>query len=372
MLSRAMELPALAYGHLDTLLERFKSHTMMPLYFVPGLDDFTFSQRPFTDLTYTDALYYIIRLLVPDPVGCLTAGDVRDIENATLNDIVNITNTIYAISRNLVAIEDTLLAVRHHNLTDECYQKVIRGGVPTQPDLGNVMCPVCSEETAATRACRSTCINTVRGCFADVTSIIPLYEELLRKMDGLHLSLKFNMISRLGALSRIRFSVRQQLSLDTLDKCVTDNPFSGGYRDSGNYLFQEKKYYSVTKGLSGVLNTPDKEPCSLSEQATQRCWNGRSQDTGYDNSYPVQFSEQAQLNNPVLPYQRYSAQPIETALQGVKEALDFTVRCERLDHVLALPSTMSLFDETKKSGVTMATLGVLFVHLFFVVFIFCE
>ena len=93
----------------------------------------------------------------------------------------------------------------------------------------------------------------------------------------------------------------------------------------------------------------------LSEQATQRCWNGRSQDTGYDNSYPVQFTEQAQLNNPILAYQRYTAPPILNAVKGLQDALDFTDKCEKLEHVLPVPGTMSLFEPSDKSATGSVT-----------------
>ena len=320
MIKRAWGFPDLVYSSLDPFLVMFENHTMMPLYFIPEVSEFLYSDKKLNEISYTDVLYGIIRLVVDDPGRCLDDERIEKIAETTLPHVKNITNSFYALQANLDAIYESLQAVRYHNITNQCYEKVIQNGIPVDRQLRNVMCPVCNDETASTRSCHSTCINTVRGCFADVTSIIPLYEEVLNVMDKQHLELKFMMISRYGDLSKIIFYIQSAMTRENID-CVRKNPFSGGYKDSGNYLNKHPKMYSSNKGLSGILSAPEELPCSLSKDSTTSCWTGSRAAISYDSGFVRAFTEPGQMMNPELPYQREPSPYILEAKTTLEKAL---------------------------------------------------
>ena len=52
----------LVFSSLDRYLEMFSNHTLMPLFFIPDLDRYTFSVQPFSETSYQDVLYAIIKL----------------------------------------------------------------------------------------------------------------------------------------------------------------------------------------------------------------------------------------------------------------------------------------------------------------------
>lgn len=334
MIKNAWGFPEIAYSNLDPVIARFENHTMMPLYTIPDINKFVFAERRLADITYTDVLYGIIRMMVADPDKCLDKNQVAKITQTTLPHVQNITNYMYSLQRNLEATYDTILAVRHHNITNQCYEKIIRNGIPVSRDLHNLMCPVCTDETASTRTCHSTCINTVRGCYADVTTIIPLYEELLKVMDEQHLKLKYMMISRRGDLAKVIFYIKQVMSTDTLD-CVRDNPFSSGRRDSFNYLNKHPKMYSANKGLSGIFNSPDLYPCSLSRTTTTLCWTGTRSTPTYDSGFARPFTEPEQLQNPEVSYQRDTSPYILEVRTTLQNAMEMSKDAE--NGVLLLP-----------------------------------
>ena len=363
MIKNAWGFPDLVYSNLDQYLVVFENHTMMPLFFIPKVSEFMYSDKKLTEISYTDVLFGIIRLVVDDPGNCLDDEQIQKIADRSLPHVKNITNNFYALQSNLDAIYESLQAVRFHNITNQCYEKVIQNGIPVDRELGNVMCPVCNDETAAARTCHSTCMNTVRGCFADVTSIIALYEELLKVMDRQHLELKFMMISRYGDLSKIIFFIKQVMTTDTID-CVRRNPFSGGYKDSGNYLNKHPRMYSVNKGLSGILSSPDELPCSLSRDSTTSCWTGSRAGVSYDSGFVRPFTEPGQMMNPQLPYQREPSPYILEAKTTLENALRMSQMARDGELLMAVSSTKGHgFNKNGAAQNTCVYRGVYFVVL---------
>ena len=322
---------------------------MMPLFLIPEVNEFLYSDKRLNEISYTEVMYGIIKLVVTDPRRCLGDDQIQKISQVSLPHVKNITNSFFALQTNLNAIYETIQAVRYHNITNQCYEKVIQNGIPVDRDLGNVMCPVCHDETASTRTCHSTCINTVRGCFADVTSIIDLYEKLLGIMDKQHLDLKFKMISRFGDLSKIIFYIKQVMTTDTLD-CVRKNPFSEGYKDSMNYLNKNPNMYSVNKGLSGILSSPEQVPCSLSMGSTTSCWTGSRAAVSYDSGFVRAFTERGQLMNPELAYQREPAPYILEAKTTLENALKLSEMAEDGELLLEVRSDKRFEFEEKNEA----------------------
>ena len=215
---------------------------------------------------------------------------------------------------------------------------MIRNGISTNPNLDNDMCPVCIDESSSLRTCKSLCINTIRGCFGDVTTLLPQYEELLRVMDKLYVQLKYILVSRYGSFNQIILTLRQLLDYDNDNSCVRDNPFAEGFKDNSNFLNKFPTYYTVNKGLSGILSNPDHVPCALSQISTERCWTGRD-GINFDSDYVRPYTFRGQKVNPILPLTDHDPNPfVVEANITLTKALELTRKVDKNDIILTVES----------------------------------